>query len=180
MRTALDVTTITDVEHALVVVSSILRRKLASRDELIEGAQTMTHVPGSLTTNLVLSLSDGRFDSPGEVRTFYALWREGIEAPVPQYEVFDARGTLVARLDFAWPGRRVWLEFDGRTKYELLRRPGESASDVVVREKAREDLVRRLTGWTCVRITWADLARPEGIAAKVRQAFVDQGRQFAG
>jgi len=180
VRTALDVTTITDVEHALVVVSSMLRHGLVTEAELIEAAPAMTHVPGSLTTNLVLSLADARFDRPGEVRTFYALWREGIEAPVPQFEVLDTRGTLVAQLDFAWPSRRVWLEFDGRVKYERLRRPGESASDVVVREKKREDLVRRLTGWICVRITWADLAHPERIAARVRQAFADQAHSFTG
>jgi hypothetical protein len=50
---------------------------------------------------------------------------------------------------------------------------------VVVREKAREDLVRRLTGWICVRITWADLNDPARIAAMVRQAFADQASRYA-
>jgi hypothetical protein len=179
VRTALDVTTITDVEHALVVVSSILHKKLATRTELLDGAGAMIHVPGSLTTNLVLSLADARFDRPGEVRTFYALWREGVEAPEPQYEVRDGRRTLVALLDFAWPERRVWLEFDGLLKYQKFLRRGESAADAVVREKKREDLVRRLTGWICVRVTWDDLAHPERIAAMVAQAFADQERSRA-
>jgi hypothetical protein len=179
VRTALDVTTITDVEHGLVVVSSILHNNLATKEELDEAARGMTHVPGSLTTDLVLRLADPRFDGPGESRTFYALWREGVTAPVPQYPVHDATGRVVALLDFAWPEHHVWLEFDGRVKYEGLRRPGESASDVVVREKAREDLVRRLTGWICVRITWADLNHPGRVAAMVRQAIADQVRAIA-
>jgi hypothetical protein len=163
----------------MVVVSSILHRELATPEELLEGAQAMTHVPGSLTTDLVLALADARFDRPGEARTYYALWREGVEAPIPQFEVRDAWGALVAQLDFAWPERGVWLEFDGRLKYERFARPGESAADVVVREKRREDRVRRLTGWICIRITWADLASPARIAAKVRQAFADQARHVA-
>ena len=177
VRTALDVTTITDVEHALVTVSSILHKKLATRDELRDGARGMTHVPGSLTTDLVLALADERFDGPGEARTFHALWRQGIEAPIPQHPVQDDHGRVVASLDFAWPHRGVWLEFDGRIKYERLLSAGERASDVVVREKAREDLVRRLTGWTCVRITWADLNDPRRVAAMVRQAFTDQAHR---
>jgi len=180
VRTALDITTITDVEHAMVVVSSMLHKNLATRDELLDGAAAMTHVPGSLTTGLVLSLADGRFDRPGEARTFYALWREGVEAPAPQYEVSNGMGTLVALLDFAWPTRRVWLEFDGLLKYRRFLKPGESVEDAVVREKKREDLVRRLTGWICVRVTWGDLAHPDRMAAMVRQAFADQERSVAG
>ena len=30
-----------------------------------------------------------------------------------------------------------------------------------MREKARDELVCLLTGWTCLRISWADLFRPE-------------------
>jgi hypothetical protein len=179
VRTALDITTITDVEHALVVVSSILHKGLATAEDLRDGVSTMTHVPGSLTTDLVLRLADARFDGPGEARTFHALWRQGVEAPVPQYPVRDGYGRSIAFLDFAWPQYGVWLEFDGRLKYERLLKPGETASDVVVREKRREDLVRRLTGWICVRVTWADLNDPARIATLVRQAMADQSRRVA-
>jgi hypothetical protein len=179
VRTALDVTTITDVEHALVVVSSILHKKLATQAELHEAARSMTHVPGSLTTDLVLLLADERFDGPGEARTFHALWRQGFDAPIPQYPVHDRFGNVVAFLDFAWPQYGVWLEFDGRVKYEKLLKPGETASDIVIREKDREDLVRRLTGWICVRITWADLNDPRRIAGMIRQAMTDQAQRIA-
>ena len=179
VRTALDVTTLTDVEHGLVVVSSILHNNLTTKEDLREAACGMKHVPGSLTTDLVVQLADRRFDGPGEARTFYALWRGGVDAPVPQYPIRDRNGNIVALLDFAWPQHGVWLEFDGRTKYERLLKPGQSASQVVVREKAREDLVRRLTGWTCVRITWADLNHPGRVAALIRQAVADQVRRMA-
>ena len=61
-----------------------------------------------------------------------------------------------------WRGRQygVFLEFDGKVKYERLLKDGESASDVVFREKQREDMICRLTGWRCIRIVWADLYQP--------------------
>jgi len=173
-RTALDITTITDVQHALVVVASILHMGLATKDELHEHSRRMMHVPGSLTSDMVLRLADRRLDGPGEARAYYAFWLEGLPAPELQWEVRDELGAVVGVLDFAWPGLGVWVEFDGLVKYQRLIREGETASDVVVREKAREDEVRRVTGWICVRIVWADLRHPDRIAAKIRQAFAAQ------
>jgi len=68
----------------------------------------------------------------------------------------------------------VWLEFDGREKYLRFRRDGETIADAVLREKRREERVRELTGWICVRITWADLADPRRVAARIRAAFASQ------
>ena len=74
-------------------------------------------------------------------------------------------------VDFAWPELGLFLEFDGKIKYQKLLKEGESPSDVVIREKRREELVCRLTGWRCIRIVWADLYRPERTAANIRALF---------
>jgi hypothetical protein len=71
-------------------------------------------------------------------------------------------------VDYAWPELGVFLEFDGRIKYQELLKEGESVTDVVLREKKREELICRLTGWRCIRITWADLYQPERTAAAIR------------
>ena len=47
-------------------------------------------------------------------------------------------------------------EFDGKVKYGRLLKVGETAGDVVYREKLREDALRDL-GWQMVRWTWSDL-----------------------
>ena len=60
------------------------------------------------------------------------------------------------------------MEFDGDAKYLSLRRPGETIEQCVMREKAREDLLRRLTGWQLIRVIWADLDRPGVTAAMIR------------
>jgi hypothetical protein len=170
-RTALEVTMVAPSEPALCVVNDFLHRGLTSPNLLRERYQPMDHWPDSLGTDLVLRLADGRLESVGETRTFYMCWRHGLPAPEPQYEVRAEDGSLIGRVDFAWPEYGVFLEFDGKVKYGALLRPGETATDVVVREKRREERICEATGWRCIRISWADLARPELLAARIRNAL---------
>ena len=90
-------------------------------------------------TDIVLRLADPRIESVAETRCYHLFWRCGLPAPEPQYEVRDVDGELIGRLDFAWPALGVWIEFDGNVKYEQPLKPGQSASDVVLAEKRRED-----------------------------------------
>ena len=41
----------------------------------------------------------------------------------------------------------------------------------MVREKQREDMICRLTGWRCIRVVWADLYTPQQTAARIRAMF---------
>jgi len=99
------------------------------------------------------------------------VWSQGLPAPEVNYPIFDENGVEVARVDLAWPAYGLFLEFDGKVKYEGLLRDGERASDVVVREKQREDMICRLTGWHCIRVVWADLYTPRQTADRVREMF---------
>ncbi|MDO9456744.1 MAG: type IV toxin-antitoxin system AbiEi family antitoxin domain-containing protein [Nocardioides sp.] len=166
-RAGLEVTTVTSVEAGLIFVCHLLHHELTTIDELVKRYSSMEHWPNTLHTDIVLRLARPELESVGEVRTFYLCYRHAIPMPEPQYKVRNACGDVVARLDFAWPELGVWLEFDGKVKYEKLLRDGERASDVVVREKERESMIGRLTGWRCLRITWADLEHPERTAARI-------------
>lgn len=159
IRTALDVSTMTDVEHALPVMDHVLRLPGITKSQMHERARLMAGTPGSLSTDLVIRLADGRAESVGESRSRYMIWRGGLPMPIPQFEIRDERGSLIARVDFAWPEFGVFLEFDGRVKYQKLRAEGQSVVDVVLAEKRREELICRLTGWRCIRIVWSDLYR---------------------
>ncbi|MET1060473.1 MAG: type IV toxin-antitoxin system AbiEi family antitoxin domain-containing protein [Nocardioides sp.] len=173
VRTALDVMATTDSERGMVVGCSMTRGGLCTLPQLKHAYAAIDPRAHSLATRVVLGLVDARFESVGEMRTAFHLWAQGLPRPEPQFEI-RVRGRLVAQLDFAWPEHRVWLEFDGRTKYVDLLRDGETTADVVLREKHREDAVRRITGWICIRVTWADLYHPERLARRIRQAFRDQ------
>jgi hypothetical protein len=170
-RLALEVTTVAEVEASICVVSHLMHHGLTTMEQLQARYELMRHWPDTLATDLVLRLSDGRFESVGESRTYYLCFREGLPMPEPQYEVRGPNGKLIGRVDFAWPEYGVFLEFDGKVKYEKLLRDGERASDVVVREKEREQEICRVTGWRCIRIGWSDLAHPARTAAVIRRAL---------
>jgi hypothetical protein len=170
-RTLLDCLSLVDVEHGLVIVNDALHRKLTTLKELKRCASYMDGWPGSLRHRVVLGLADARIESVGESRFFYLCWKLGLPLPIPQYEVRDAWGRVVAVVDFAWPELGLFVEFDGKVKYQSPDREGETAVDVVLREKRRESLVCRLTGWGCLRVVWADLYQPERTAAQVKALF---------
>ena len=168
-RTAMDCASLLDVEHGVVIVGDLLHRKLTTLDDLVECAEFMERWPGSLKHRVVLRVADGRCESVGEHRTLHLCWQQRLPRPIPQYKVRDPdTGEVLAVVDFAWPEHGVFLEFDGKIKYQKLLKDGESPTDVVVREKRREELICRLTGWRCIRIVWADLYQPERTAAAIR------------
>jgi hypothetical protein len=170
-RSAFELTTIVGVESGLVAVNRLLHAGLMTMDDFKAQMEAHAHWPGSLTANLVVHLADGRLESVGEDRFLYLAHRQGLVLPEPQVEVRDEGGRLVARVDFAWREPGVFVEFDGRVKYEKHRREGETLDEFLMREKKREELVCLLTGWTCIRVTWADLARPERLAARIRNVL---------
>lgn len=170
VRAALETALLNGAEPGLVTVSSGLRLGLYDAGELTTQSERMAQWPGALSLHVVTRLARAEHESVGEVRAEYLFWRQGLPRPVPQLEVYDERGRLLGRCDFAWPQFRLIVEFDGAVKYQRHARPGETPGDVVFREKQREDALRA-AGWTVVRITWADLGRPRETAERIRAAM---------
>lgn len=170
-RAAVEVMGTATPEAALVVANGLLNARHITRPELVDAARAMRHWPFTLSAHVVVALADERFESVGETRTFYLCRQQGLPCPEPQYVVRDERGEVVARLDLAWPAFGVFVEFDGRAKYEKHRRPGETLEQYLVREKRREELVCLLTGWVCIRLTWDDLERPLQTASRIRRVL---------
>jgi hypothetical protein len=168
VRTALDTAALAPRDPAVCVLNYYQQRGLASRAALEAGIEQMKEWPSSVGLRLKLRLSSATCESVGEQRTELLCRDQGLPVPIPQYEVRHPSGLLAGRIDFAWPWLGKTMEFDGSIKYLGLRRPGETIEQCVMREKAREDLLRRLTGWQMIRITWADLDRPGTTAAMIR------------
>lgn len=168
-RAALETATTAGVEAGTVQVNDLLRRGLATAEELARRYDDeMVRWPGALRAGLVLRLAESRCESVAESRFLHLCWRAGIPRPVPQLELVDADGRTWARLDFAWPALGVFAEVDGRVKYTDPHRVS-TITQVVLREKEREDRVREETGWRCIRVGWADLERPDPTARRLRR-----------
>ena len=168
-RTCVEITTITDVERSLVVVNGLLHSGATTEEQVAAWARKARHWPHTLATDLVLQLCDPRIESAGESRFHFFCWRQHLPRPTPQVEVYDERARLVGRVDFLWEDFGVFVEFDGKEKYEKHRRDGETLDEFLMREKKREELICQLTGWVCIRVTWADLGAPDLLARRIRK-----------
>jgi very-short-patch-repair endonuclease len=159
--TALHLITTVEAEKALVVIDGLLRAGETTIEHLHRGCSEFDRHPHSLVLPVVLAQADPRHESAGETRTSWLIHMSDLPKPEPQYEIKDRNGRVIHRVDFAWPELGVFLEFDGKVKYHRFRRPGESIEDAVLREKRREERICEITGWRCIRITWADLESPQ-------------------
>ena len=171
-RTVFDVGRTCSFEEALVVTDAALQRGLVTRRELSEASMRWQSLPGSRSASRVIAFADGRSESVGESRSRVMFARAALPPPDLQYAVRDVRGREVARVDFAFPDRKVVGEFDGAVKYGRFVPSGSTPGDVVFREKVREDAIRA-AGWSVVRWTWADLDRPRDALNRMQRALAD-------
>jgi hypothetical protein len=140
------------------------------RHELDAGLASMKRWPGIRAAWRVIEFLDVRSESVGESVSRVRLMEEGLPEPEPQHEIFGPDGRLIARVDFHWKEHQTVGEFDGKTKYGRLLKPGQSIEDVIFKEKLREDAVRDL-GLQVVRWIWSDLHRSGVLRERVRRAF---------
>ncbi|GAA1439184.1 hypothetical protein GCM10009641_46270 [Mycobacterium cookii] len=175
-RCAVEMTTVSTVESALITVDGLLHAGLTRTNGVRQFAHRTRWWPNSLRTNVVLRLADGRRESAGESRTAYFFYSQGLPRPEPQVWVLDEHGVKFARVDFAWVELGVFLEFDGKIKYERHRKPGETLEEFLLREKEREERICQLTGWVCIRVTWAQLGTPRQLAVRIRTILESRRR----
>jgi hypothetical protein len=175
-RCAVEVTTMTTVEPALVTVNGMLHAGLLTTEEFAAEVEARKHWPETLSTTIVLRLCDARIQSVAESRTLYLCWDQHLPRPEPQVPVRDESGRIFAYTDFGWQREGVFLEFDGRIKYQLFRREDETLEQFLMREKKREEIICQLTGWVCIRITWADLDNPRRTAQRIRRILASRRR----
>ena len=145
---------------ALVAFDSYLHDGLGTHDELFARFEQMEHWPRTRHLHVPVRMADAGADGAGESRGRWLFRLQGVPAPVVQYEVRAADGTLLGTTDWGWPAHGVSGSSTGRVKYGRLLRPGQEPGDVVFAEKQREDLLRETTGSRMVRLVWEDLGRP--------------------
>ncbi len=167
-RAALETGILGTTESALVTLDSLLFRGLGSVTGMGSTYDVVQHWPGTQHLQVAVRMADAGAQSPGESRSRWLFFVNGIPAPDLQFEVRDSSGTLLGISDFAWRLHQLLGEFDGRAKYGRLLRRGQTPGDAVFEEKLREDALRRTTGFGMVRLVWSDLDRPRSTADRVR------------
>lgn len=175
-RTAIDLGRLLKLEWGVVACDAV-RRIGVEESELLEAAARVRGWPGALRARVAANFADPRSDSPLESISRLQLHRLGFAPPMLQYEVL-ANGRVVATSDFCWEADGLIGECDGKVKYAELLRPGETAADVVMREKRREERIRGAGFWI-VRWGWEEAWSPMKLRAIVEQGFVHAARRRA-
>ena len=159
LRTAFDLARNPDLTAAVIGLDALLFRRVVTEDALRAYLARHPRWAGVRAAARALALARVDVESPMETRLRLGIVLSGLPEPVVQYDVLDRRGHFVARLDLAYPKKRVGLEYDGDHH----------------RDKAtfRHDAVRlnrlRLLDWTVLRFTADDVLRnPDRMLAQIR------------
>ena len=173
-RTLVDLARSSGFESAVIACDWALHEGLVTPAELLAALESAHHRPGRRSALRALSFADGRAESPGESRLRVLMHRAGLDAPELQIDVRDRIGTLLGRSDLGYPDESALIEFDGKVKYQKLLLPGQSATDVVIAEKRREEEVRAV-GASMLRVVWKELERVDWLLDRIASTR-EQGR----
>ena len=117
-RTVLDIAREKGLTAGVVAADDVLRRGLASEDELLAVLARCAGWPGQRRAQRTLELADGRAESPLESVSRLRILAAGLPAPRPQVEFCDENGEYITQSDFYWPEFGVVGEADGAAKYD--------------------------------------------------------------
>ncbi len=159
-RTLIDLAGVLNFDQLEDVLDDALRRRLVNLRGLIgnlgaSGRRGMEGC-GGLRRLLDARLGTREPGSPLETRFRRRLVHAGLPMPVPQYEVRDESGRLIARVDFAYPDARLALEVDGYAYHSG-------------RKRWEADLARQnrliAAGWRVLRFSSQDVDDPASLPA---------------
>ena len=142
----------------------MLHAALCGRDDLV--AALVPGARGVRRARALIVLASHLAESPQESRLRWWLLAAGLPAPVPQYEVRDGHGVLLARVDLAYPEVRLAIEYDGVVFHTDAR--------ALARDRQRLNALTA-AGWSVLRFTARDLHTPR-TAALVRQELARLSR----
>jgi very-short-patch-repair endonuclease len=163
-RAVVEAACATQYEAAVALCDAALQSGRVTKTELQGVLEQMSGWPGTGTALAAVAFADQRSESVGESRLRVLMDTYGLPAPDLQGNFRTGTEGVVARVDFFFRQYRVVVEFDGLVKYR------DAAVDAVVREKRREDRLRS-GGVLVVRVSWDDLAHPDRVVHRIRQAF---------
>ncbi len=162
-RTWLDCAELIPLPHLIAMGDAILRRDLATQNELLAIIGWARRRRGVVNARRALPVLDERAESPGESITRAHLVLDGIPRPECNFNVIE-NGEWLARADLAWPRARLIVEYDGVVHLEDSRRRSDAA---------RRNLLQA-AGWRVITLTAADLRRPWLMVEMVRSALASR------
>ncbi|MFS8478845.1 MAG: type IV toxin-antitoxin system AbiEi family antitoxin [Micromonosporaceae bacterium] len=141
-RTAWDLARQRDLEAAVVALDAFARAGHVRTAQLRARLAAAKGRKGSRRAERAIGLMDSRAESPQESRLRVKLLMAGLPVPVAQFEVRH-EGRFIARVDLAWPERRVAVEYDGAW---------HASAEQLERDRRRLNRLQN-AGWLVLHVT---------------------------
>jgi hypothetical protein len=170
-RTLFDLSSVVRSSVVDLAVENALRRDLISKDELEATLLRLARRgrPGTQVFRRAVELhcaDRALTESEAELRLLRMIEAHGFPTPVPQYEIRNKDGRLVARVDFAYPDLKIAIEYDSYAHHT-----GTDAHD---RDGARRNAIVGLE-WKPITATPADLRNGGNrLASELRRVRAQQ------
>ena len=160
VRTARDVAVLERISDAVACLDAMVHNGSLTPAMLESLGRAARGKWGSRRLQKVLSLVDGRAQSPPESWVRVACHFAGLPPPVPQYTVI-ADGIFLGDVDLAWPEARVIVEYEGAYHFDGVQ---------IVKDDGR---YARLiaAGWHVIRLSSADLHDLDAVTERIRAAL---------
>lgn len=163
VRTFLDLGVVLSPDELETVLNEGIRRNLLSVPAIarrLEELGPLRHGTGVVRVVLDRQAPGRRApESVLETKFLQLIRSAGLPEPVPQFRV-NLGGGAIARVDFAYPRRRVAIELDGAAYHS-----GELAE----RRDRRRDNRLGAVGWRVLRFGWDDVTRsPDHVVGMMR------------
>jgi very-short-patch-repair endonuclease len=143
LRTALDIAMGPDVVEAVVLLDALASGGVLRRFQVDALRERLAATRGGRRGLRALDLHDRAAESPQESRLRVRLVLAGLPVPQSQYVVRSPSGSFIARVDLAWPERKVAVEYDGKWH-----------ADTAQLRRDRRRLNRLVgAGWTVLHVT---------------------------
>ena len=170
LRTLVDCARLLSREALVCALDDALHRRLITPGDLDGAVVQRRGRPGAAALRAAVAVADGRAESPAETLARLLL-RTLLPGLVPQVEVCDRWGGVVARVDLGDPEGRFAVEVDGKR--------GHAGEQMVAKDRRRDRRTGEL-GWATERLTWYDLRRaPDATVRRVVSAHSRQLRAVA-
>lgn len=167
-RTVLDLAAVLPYRRFERCVDAVLRQKLCDWPDLYQ-VLAIHSIQGRNGCGPLRAILDARYgdeaipDSGFNRMVVQLLVQMGLPSPVVEHEIVDQRGRFVARVDLAYPSRRLAIELDS-VRWHLNRESFE--------QDPRRKNALMLLGWTVLTFTWSDyIDRPGELVRSVAAAM---------
>ncbi|GAB2687991.1 endonuclease domain-containing protein [Thalassiella azotivora] len=164
-RTVVDLLRDLPPVRAVPVADALLRATRTAVEELVPVLAACAGGRGTRRAHALVPQLDPGSESPRESLLRLLVLDAGLPRPVSQYEVRTPAGAFVARLDLAWPGQRVAVEYDGAHHREAR----QHSADLARHNRLRAQ------GWTVLQVDAQVLARPAALLAQLRHLLGGDG-----